>query len=301
MLDVHRLRLLQELHTRKTIAAVAAALGYSGSAVSQQLAQLEREAGVPLLERVGRGVRLTPQALILVEHASAVLHRLEQAEADLASSMPTVRGELRIATFQTAMLALIPPFLDRLAESAPELRVRVRQMEPEPALSALATGDCDLVIIEEFPGHPRSRVPGLDRVPLATDPMRLVVPETLRDKGNIIDLADRPWVLEPEDTPSGRWARALCREAGFEPEVVVSSCDIVSHIRFIETGHAVGFLPDLVWRGQPPTVPTHPLPGQHRRLYSSARSGGSGHPAIVLARAELECVRDGLPLGSPRA
>jgi DNA-binding transcriptional LysR family regulator len=291
MLDVHRLRLLRELHARKTLAAVAVALGYSGSAVSQQLAQLEREAGVPLLERVGRGVRLTPQALILVEHAEVVLHRLEQAEAELAASLPSTRGTLRVAAFQTAMLALIPPLIDRLAELAPDLRVRVAQLEPEPALSALATGDCDLVIVEEFPGHPRPRAHGLDRVPLGTDPMRLVLPHSLQDRENLADLADQPWVLEPDWTPSGRWALALCREAGFEPDVVVSSTDIMSHIRFIETGHAVGILPDLVWRGAPPTVPVRPLPGQHRRLYTCARTGSGSHPAIALARAELGCIR----------
>src|SRR3954470_3909329 len=107
MLDLHRLRLLKELHTRGTLAAVAAALGYSSSAVSQQLALLEKEAGAPLLERVGRGVRLTPQALILVGHAEVVLDRLEQAEAEIEASLTAPTGVVRLAAFQTAMLSLM--------------------------------------------------------------------------------------------------------------------------------------------------------------------------------------------------
>src|SRR5215212_616117 len=103
MLDLRRLRLLRELRERGTIAAVADALAYTPSAVSQQLAQLEREAGVPLLERVGRGVRLTDAARGLVDHTEAVLARLEQAEAELAAGEAEVRGVVRVAAFQTAV------------------------------------------------------------------------------------------------------------------------------------------------------------------------------------------------------
>jgi len=291
MLDVHRLRLLRELHARGTIAAVATALGYSGSAVSQQLAQLEREAGVQLLERVGRGVRLTSRALILVKHADAVLRRLERAEAELAASLTAPQGTVRIAAFQTAMLALVPPLLDRLQASAPDLTVRVAQLEPEPALSALAAGECDLVVIEEFPGHPQPRVRDLDQVDLGTDALRLVLPKSLRDKEitALTDLADQAWALEPEWTPSGRWVRALCREAGFEPDALVVSADILVHIRLVETGHVVAVLPDLVWSGRRQTVPIRPIPGppRHRRLYTCARKGSASHPAVVLARNVL--------------
>src|SRR5687767_11232013 len=115
MLDVRRLRLLRELHARGTIAAVADALQYTPSAVSQQLAVLEREAGVPLLERVGRGVRLTDAGRRLVEHADAVLARLEAAEAELAEGTE-VRGRVRVASFQTAARALVAPAFIELAQ-----------------------------------------------------------------------------------------------------------------------------------------------------------------------------------------
>ncbi|MDP4511340.1 LysR family transcriptional regulator [Nonomuraea turcica] len=124
------------------------------SSVSQQLSQLEMEVGVPLLEQVGRRVRLTEQAEILVSHTEAVLERLEQAEADIATSMTDLTGTLRIASFQTAALALVPPALSLLRDLHPGLRVHVTQMPPEAALPALQARDFDLVVAEEYPDNP---------------------------------------------------------------------------------------------------------------------------------------------------
>jgi DNA-binding transcriptional LysR family regulator len=125
MFDLHRLRLLRELKHRGTLAAVAAALSYSPSSISQQLSQLESEVGVRLLEPVGRRVRLTPRAEILIAHTEAVLERLEQAEADIAASLTDLTGTLRIASFQTAALALVPTALTLLREAHPNLRIHV--------------------------------------------------------------------------------------------------------------------------------------------------------------------------------
>src|SRR5215212_3797955 len=150
MLDLRRLRLLRELRERGTIAAVADALTYTPSAVSQQLAQLEREAGVPLLERVGRGVRLTDAALGLVEHTEAVLARLEQAEAELAADSGEVQGVVRVGAFQTAARALVAPILRPLADAYPRLRCEMLEMEAEEALTQLRAGDLDIVIAEEY-------------------------------------------------------------------------------------------------------------------------------------------------------
>lgn len=148
MFDLHRLRLLRELKHRGTLAAVAAALSYAPSSVSQQLSQLEAEVGVPLLEPVGRRVRLTEQAEILVAHTEAVLERLERAEADIATSLTDLTGTLRIASFQTAALALVPTALSLLRDAHPHLRVHVTHMEPESALPALQARDFDLVLTE---------------------------------------------------------------------------------------------------------------------------------------------------------
>ncbi|MCK8608145.1 LysR family transcriptional regulator [Agromyces sp. C10] len=176
MLDVRRLRLLVELSRRGTLAAVADALAYSPSSVSQQLAQLEKEAGVPLLVQVGRRVQLTPQAELLVGHAQAVLERLEEAEADVARSLTTVSGTVRIAVFQSAAHAVVPQALTLLAQEHPDLRVEITEREPELALFDVAARDFDLVVAEQYPGTTRPLHPELDRVPLARDAIRLALP-----------------------------------------------------------------------------------------------------------------------------
>src|SRR5947207_13610191 len=151
MLDLRRLRLLRELNQRGTIAAVADALQFTPSAVSQQLAMLEREAGVPLLERVGRGVRLTDAALVLVDHADALLERAAVAEADLAAAAGTVAGRGRIAAFQSVALRIVIPAFEELARDVPRLRCELVEAEPEQSLPALAVGDIDLALGDEWP------------------------------------------------------------------------------------------------------------------------------------------------------
>src|SRR4051812_472126 len=131
MLDLRRLRLLRELHQRGTIAAVAEALQYTPSAVSQQLAMLEREAGVELLARAGRGVRLTDPALVLVAHAEALLERAALAESDLAAAAGAVAGRARIASFQSAAIRLALPAMRALERDAPRLRLELLEAEPE--------------------------------------------------------------------------------------------------------------------------------------------------------------------------
>jgi DNA-binding transcriptional LysR family regulator len=321
MLDVRRLRLLVELSQRGTLAAVAEALSYSPSSVSQQLSLLEREAGVPLLVQVGRRVQLTPQALVLVEHARAVLDRLEEAEADVARSLTTVGGTVRIAVFQSAAHAIVPLALTLLRTEHPSLRVEVTEREPELALFDVAARDFDLVIAEQYPGSTRAHRADLDRVHLASDGIRLALPPrtapsggyTIRHPGASGDgggVADRisassdaqledagralgaasamPWVLEPAGTASREWAEQLCREAGFEPDVRFETADLMAHIRLIRSGNAAGLLPDLVWAGEAPTVTLVDLPGHpQREVFSSTRLPAASRPAVVACRDAL--------------
>ena len=163
MLDLRRLRLLRELRDRGTIAAVADALRFTPSAVSQQLAVLEREAGVPLLERAGRGVRLTDAALVLAGHAEGLLERAAVAEADLAAASGDVAGRGRVAAFQSVSLHLAIPALASLRRTAPRLRCELVESEPEQALPALALGDVDLVLGDEWQHQPRAMPPGATR------------------------------------------------------------------------------------------------------------------------------------------
>lgn len=305
MLDVRRLRLLSELKLRGTLAGVAEALAYTPSAVSQQLALLEKEAGVELLQKVGRRVQLTPQAEILVQHTELLLERLEIAEADMTASLTTVSGTVRVAVFQSAAHAVIPQALTLLGTEYPDLRVEITEREPELGLFEVSARDFDLVIAEQYPGHTRAHWADLDRVNLAADTLRLAVPPAQSDSekpaaalpgdrvgapdiADLRDAASWPWVMEPEGTASRQWATQLCRSAGFEPDVRYETADLIAHIRLIQSGNAVGVLPDLVWSGASPTVRLLDLPGApERTIFTAARRSSAGRPGVVAVRDAL--------------
>ena len=257
MLELRRLRLLCELHDRGTIAAVADALRFTPSAVSQQLAILEREAGVKLLERAGRGVRLTDPALGLVDHARALLERAARAEADLAGAAGIVSGRARIAGFQSVAVHIAMPAMLALAATAPQLRCELVEAEPEDALPALALGDVDLVLADEWQHQPLRPPPGLDRHDLFSDPVQLVLPAKhpmARKHPAAVPLAE----LEHEAWTSGHpgmgWevmTEHTCRElAGFEPDIRHRTNDADVSLALVARGLAVTMLPELVLRGR---------------------------------------------------
>ncbi|MET8761463.1 LysR substrate-binding domain-containing protein [Lentzea sp. NPDC004782] len=284
MFDLHRLRLLRELSQRGTLAAVAQALSYSPSSVSQQLSLLETEVGVPLLEPVGRRVKLTPQAEILVRHTEEVLARLEQAESEVAASLHEITGTLRVATFQTAALALIPATLARMRDEHPSLRIEFQVLDPAEALSALNARDFDLVFVEEWPDQPEARFTGLEYREVCRDPIRLAVPRGLPVDG----IASYPWIMEPDGFPQRTFNVNWCRHNGFEPDVRFSSTDVLVKLRFVERGLAVALLPDLVWYDREVTVDLHELPvAQSRLLFTAARAGRGQHPAVRAFRETL--------------
>ncbi|MGW6685131.1 LysR substrate-binding domain-containing protein [Streptomyces sp. NPDC054961] len=191
MLDVRRLRLLRELARRGTIAAVAEALSFSPSAVSQQLGVLEREAGLPLLERTGRRVRLTPAGQNLVVHAEAVLELLEQADADLAEARSGLAGALRIGSFPTATRAIVPAALTTLARRHPGLEPMVSETDPAAVAHALRAGDLDVALIHEYDFVPARQEPGLATEPLYREAMYLAVPADRAEPTGRPDRADR--------------------------------------------------------------------------------------------------------------
>jgi DNA-binding transcriptional LysR family regulator len=294
--DLHRLRLLRELSYRGTISAVAAAMSYSPAAVSQQIAILQREVGTRLIEPEGRRVRLTPQAHVLVAHVEAVLERLEQAEGDMARSRDDVAGTVRVAGFQTAMLTLIPPALTWLREQHPGLRIEVVQEELEVARASLLPHEFDLVIDEVYPGHPRAPLPQLDQQSLIEDPLLLAEADGgPAGRGGLGQYADVPWVMEPPGSPAREWTTAVCREAGFEPDVVYESSDMVIHARLVAAGHAVAFLPGLLRTGTEGARLRRLAPEHHRRVVTTCRAAARDHPAIrairdALARAAARLV-----------
>jgi DNA-binding transcriptional LysR family regulator len=286
MLDLRRLTLLREVKLRGTLAEVAAALNYSPSAVSQQLTLLEKEVGVPLLRKSGRRVTLTPQAEILISHTSTVLDVLEQAEAEVTSSLVRPTGVVRLALFQSAALALLPEVLSVIRRDHPEIRLEVTQQEPEAALYATWARDFDVVVAEEYPHHAVVHHTELERVDLLKDPIRLGIHPSLRELRSVKSLADTsqlPWVMEPRGTASRHWAEQACRQAGFEPDVQFETADIQAHIRLVESGNAVALLTGLAWAGRPVSVDLIDLPGNPgRTVFAAARRVSVTRPAIQL-------------------
>lgn len=303
MMDLRRLRLLKELKHRGTITAVAAALSYSPSAISQQLGLLEKEVGTPLLERVGRGVRLTQAAEILVARTEAILEQIELAEADIAASTSNPSGTIRVASFQSAAMALLPATLEHLAVAHPALQVHVTQMEPEESLPGLAAGEVDVAIAERYPGQSRPFPPALDAMELANDTLRVALPDgwsRSTTRLSLPALESMPWVMEPQGTTARRWATDMCRSAGFEPDVRFQSSDLLLHIRLVETGQAVALLPDLVWGGGRPSVDVRPLPrGARRQILTVVRRGAGEDPRVKALRQHLAQAAHGLSRRRP--
>ncbi|BDN81522.1 transcriptional regulator [Mycobacterium pseudoshottsii] len=287
---MQRVVVLHELQRRGTLAAVAKALSYSPSAVSQQLAQLERECGMALIEPVGRGVRLTDAGEALVEHTRLAIATLERAEALLAASQGRVAGRLRVAAFQTLLLSLLPRVLDALARDYPDLRVEVAQREADGAISGLLAGTFDVVLGEEYPGGPLPPSPSLDRVDLRTDELFLAMPRIgpWSDATTLSDLEYASWALDPEPTVPGRWARSVCRAAGFEPDVRFDGVDLLVHLQMVQAGLAVAILPALLGQDRMRGVRLAPLPASPKRqLFTLTRTSRTSHPAVVAFRTAL--------------
>ncbi len=289
MLDLTGLAMLREFAVRGTLAATAEAMGYSPSAISQQLAALERQAGVPLTVRTGRRLRLTPAGERLVTHADAVLATLEEAQAELRLNRESVRGTVKLAVFQSAALALVPPALRAIRAAHPKLRVLVTQSEPGAALADTWARDFDLVVAEEYPHHSAPHYPQVDRRPLVTDELRLCVGGPWADATTLADVADASWVMEPRGTATRHFAEQACRTAGFEPDVRFETADLQAHVRFIESGLAVGLLPGLMWGRGDMAALAHPLrPAAYRTVFTAARRSSRHDSAIAAVRTALE-------------
>ncbi|TQL43970.1 DNA-binding transcriptional LysR family regulator [Leucobacter komagatae] len=287
-----RLRLLWELSERGTVVQVAEALNYSPSAVSQQLALLEREVGTPLLRRVGRTLELTAAADALVAETAELLAGLERAETAAHRVRGEVAGSVRVAVFQTAVLAIMPQALRRLRTEYPSLRVEMVQHEPETALHETSVRGFDLVVAEQYPGHATAQFAGLDHAPLTFDAIQLALPRLGAGDAEF-DLVERledaaalPWVMEPRGAASRHWAEQACRTAGFEPDVRYETADLQAHVRLIESGNAVALLPGLV-RAET-RLRMIDLPGDpHRSIFTAARVSNAESPAVLAVRETL--------------
>lgn len=291
MLDVRRLRLLSELARRGTIAEVGRAVGYSASAVSQSLSQLEREAGMALLERDGRNVRLTAAAHRLVARTDRVLAELDAAEAELAAEQGAVRGELIVGAFPSAGARIVAPAVRELAQAHPALTCSVREHEPEDGIALLRSGALDLLVSESYEDVPTAPVGGLEQRVLLSEPLLLALPggaappagaAASHPRVALADLADAPWISGIAGTQFVGAVEQACRAAGFAPRIAHRADDASLILGLVAAGIGVGLVPELACVEYPDVtyaraVPEPPL----RHITALLRRGSAQRPALT--------------------
>jgi DNA-binding transcriptional LysR family regulator len=292
-IDLRRLRVLRELKERGTVRATAVALNLTPSAISQQITALSREVGVPLLTPQGRGVRLTPQALLLLDHAAAVDAQLERARADLAVFDEGVVGHVAIGSFATAITGLVAPALLQVRHERPRLRLSVFEVEAPECFTRLDAGDLDIVITVDYQNGPQRSNSRYSRRDLLNDPLWIAVaedhPAAERDAIHLRELADQPWIVGALCGPCQEVSLAACTAAGFSPDIRHHVNDWDAALAMVAAGCGVALIPRLAL---PLTIPRgialRPLAGPqrpNRHIYAATRAGSeqSPHLAPVLA------------------
>ena len=248
MLNLGRLRILTEVAYRGSLSAAAVELSYTQSAVSQQIAALESETGMVLLERHPRGVTLTAAGQMLVGHAEGILGRLEAAEAALEAIAGLRGGRLRVASFPTAGATLMPLAIASFRAEYPDVELTLAEGEPEQIAPRLLAGDLDLALLFEFAGEDLP-LEGVSVVPLLEDPMYLAMPRahrlTGRDRVRLEDLAADAWVQTSSSSPCARHVVRCCHAAGFEPRVSFESDDYQTVQGLVAAGVGVALIPEL--------------------------------------------------------
>jgi DNA-binding transcriptional LysR family regulator len=299
MIDVRRLRTLRAVADHRTVTAAAAALYLTPSAVSQQLAQLEGETGHRLLERTAKGVHLTAAGEILLTHATEVLAQLERAEADLASYTAGHTGTVTVASFATGISLLIAPALVALRESAPGIRVRVRDAEGDASLLMLLDGEADIAVGVEYRGGPRPGDRRFAHTALYAEPFDVVLPAGHglgeAEEIAVAQLAKEPWIGPYPGNPVHEVTMHACDLAGFEPEVVHRSDDFHAVAALAAAGAGVALIPRTALRGMDlGAVLVRPIaaPAPTRRVFAARRAGAGAHPLLA---AVLDALRAAAP------
>jgi DNA-binding transcriptional LysR family regulator len=291
MLDVRRLRVLHAVSAYGSVTAAATALGYSAPAVSQQLAALEREVGMRLTERVGRGLELTPAAMILVGHTDVLLARLESAEADLAALRDQVAGQVSLAAFPSAAASFVPAAWAALASAAPQVRLDLTEMEPEESLPAVLRGETDVAVAHEYDLLPRPLDPLFERRELLVDPVRLAVPtgHPLAASSTPVPLeavSGLPFLAPRDSTSCAEMIQRACARAGFVPRVVARASDFAVLLSLVAAGAGVTLVPALAAPSPPAGIrfrgvcllwPETPVT---RQVFAVSRRGGDRKPAV---------------------
>lgn len=293
MLNVARLKMLKEVAYRGSFSAAADALDYTQSAVSQQIAALEAEVGLALLERRPRGVSLTAAGQTLVSHTEGILARLDAAEAALAEIAGLRGGRLRMASFPTAGATLMPLAIASFRSAYPGIELSLVEGEPEEIAPRLRAGELDLALLFEFDGE-QLLGEEMTRAPLLEDPLFLALPRehrlARRSRVRLEDLREEAWVQTSSDSPCARHVVRCCHAAGFEPHVAFESDDYHTVQGLVAAGVGVALIPhlalsvvraDIVTRELAPSPPV-------REVIAAAPAGARLVPAASAMLRVLE-------------
>ncbi|MET8756692.1 LysR family transcriptional regulator [Lentzea sp. NPDC004782] len=294
MLDVRRMQVLRAVVTTGSITAAATNLGYTPSAVSQQVAGLEKQAGLPLLERVGRGVRPTAAGRLLTEHAGRLSEQLAEAESALSALRNGCAGTLRVRYFATAGAALVPPAVAAFRAERPGVELDLKLTEPTDPFEELAAGRADVAITVLEPDQPAPE--GVVARHLLADPFFAVLPRGhALSRKRVIDLgelADEPWISADcgSTWPCKDLVSNACAGAGFAPKIAVESDDYATAQGFVVAGLGITLIPRLGLGYAHPGVVLRKVrnPEPVRHIHVVYREEAAWNPAVLALAEELE-------------
>ncbi|MBD0280652.1 MAG: LysR family transcriptional regulator [Thermoleophilaceae bacterium] len=291
MLDVRRMKVLREVATRGSFSAAAEALNFTQSAVSQHIAALEREAGTQLVDRGSRGVRLTEAGRVLVDHADAILARIDCAEEDLAAIAGLRGGRLRLTCFQSAGATLAPRAVAAFHERHPRVELGMVVAEPDEAADRLRAGEADVAIVYDHESTPGLLPPELELTELIDDRYDVIVPSghPLADRRrlSLADFAEEPWIASTRGCGCRRVTDTVCREAGFEPRVAFEADETLAAQALVAAGVGVTMLPRLALTSIHPGVVPRPLRDAPVRKVLAARTAGAYRSPASTAMVQI--------------
>ncbi|MGV9292442.1 MULTISPECIES: LysR family transcriptional regulator [Amycolatopsis] len=304
-LSLHRLRMLRELHRRGTVTAAAAALHYTASAVSQQLAQLERDVGAKLFERLGRRVQLTELGILLTEHAEEILGSVERATLALEEAQGSMSARLTAGVWASVASGLLPTALTALAADYPGIQVRTKELAPEATADAVRDGSLDLSFVIDYSDAPMEWSDGLERAVVAVERMHAAVPAGALPAATVpLDaLAEHPWILASPKSHFGRAIRIACQRHGFQPKINHEVEEQSTAMAMVGAGLGVTLVSDLGLRLlRPPGIDVVALAPPLLRTVSIAyRRTEIRRPALHLVIAAVQKAAAELGLGTEPA
>jgi len=297
MVDVSALRALVAVRDHGSVAAAATALGFTASAVSQQVKRMERQSRTAMLERVGRTVVLTERGRLVAERGARVLAQLEEV-GDLAAGDGPPSGEFRIAAFSTACRGLMAPLLARLGRTAPALTVTLTETDPADAVRLVERGGADLAVVHDWATLPLDVPAGLVRRYLLTDAADVLLPADHPRAGHehvrAVDLADERWASIPPGSICHALLQQMLGVHGRRPDIRYYDASFGTHVALVEHGVAVALVPRLGRDPLPPGVRAVPVvdPAPHRHVSAVWRRSSAANPARTHVVSELELMLD---------